>query len=253
VPPLDTPSRKTMAEQYSRIFLLSHMRAFTSLAGHILGSNPAINGYFEMHLSYEDPSALDDQVAELTEHEALKRDSRYIFDKLLHNKYQLRPDRLGLERIKILVALREPEPTIRSIVALFGRRDRNHVYASPEGATRYYLERLKWLTDFCRSRVHDYYYFDAELFHVRPQALLSALSRWLELEEPLVERYQVFSQTGKTRKGDSSEFIHGGTIARSRSDYAHVQIPQRLLDEAREAYRESRQRMIELAADSVIL
>jgi len=25
------------------------MRAFTSLAGHILGSNPQINGYYEMH------------------------------------------------------------------------------------------------------------------------------------------------------------------------------------------------------------
>ena len=242
-----------MAEQYARIFLLSHMRAFTSLAGHILGSNPAINGYFELHLSYEEPSDLENQLAEFTKHEALKQGSLYLFDKLLHNRYQLRPERLGLETIKILIALREPEPTIRSIVDLFARRDRNHVYASPEEATGYYLERLEWLTAFCRSRVHDYYYFDAELFHVRPQALLSALSRWLELEEPLVERYQVFSQTGKTRKGDSSEFIHGGTIARSRPDYAHVQIPQQLLDEARTAYRESRQRMIELAADSVTL
>ena len=29
----------------ARIFLLSHMRAYTSLAGHILGSHPQINGY----------------------------------------------------------------------------------------------------------------------------------------------------------------------------------------------------------------
>ena len=43
-----------MPERYSRIFLLSHMRAFTSLAGHILGSHPQINGYFEMHISYDD-------------------------------------------------------------------------------------------------------------------------------------------------------------------------------------------------------
>jgi hypothetical protein len=47
---------------YARIFLLSHMRAYTSLAGHILGSHPQINGYYEMHISYEDASALDRQL-----------------------------------------------------------------------------------------------------------------------------------------------------------------------------------------------
>ncbi|TCS68990.1 hypothetical protein EDC61_1225 [Sulfuritortus calidifontis] len=44
---------------HARIFLLSHMRAFTSLAGHILGSHPQINGYYEMHISYWDAAALD--------------------------------------------------------------------------------------------------------------------------------------------------------------------------------------------------
>ena len=50
-----------LSDPYARIFLLSHMRAFTSLAGHILGSHPQINGYYEMHLSYEDAAALDRQ------------------------------------------------------------------------------------------------------------------------------------------------------------------------------------------------
>ena len=61
-----------MPERYSRIFLLSHMRAFTSLAGHILGSHPAINGYFEMHISYDDASALDKQLDVFQQHETLK-------------------------------------------------------------------------------------------------------------------------------------------------------------------------------------
>jgi hypothetical protein len=34
-----------VSDPYARIFLLSHMRAFISLAGHILGSHPQINGY----------------------------------------------------------------------------------------------------------------------------------------------------------------------------------------------------------------
>lgn len=242
-----------MPDRYSRIFLLSHMRAFTSLAGHILGSNPAINGYFEMHLSYEDASALDDQLAEFKRHELLKDGSRYLFDKLLHNDYRLLPERLGPARLKILVAIRPPEPTLKSIVDLFARKQGNDAYASPEAATRYYKERLEWLADFCRARVGSYFYFDAGLFRARPQALLSTLSDWLELEEPLRERYRVFSQTGKARRGDSSEFIHRGAIARGGADYPHVRISRQLLDQAHATYLRCRRQIVEFAADSVTL
>jgi len=38
-------SVNAVSDPYARIFLLSHMRAFTSLAGHILGSHPQINGW----------------------------------------------------------------------------------------------------------------------------------------------------------------------------------------------------------------
>jgi len=84
-----------LPDPYARIFLLSHMRAFTSLAGHILGSHPQINGYYEMHLSYEDASALDQQLDVYRASDALKPNSRYLFDKLLHNDYVLQPARLG--------------------------------------------------------------------------------------------------------------------------------------------------------------
>jgi len=63
-------------DPYARIFLLSHMRAFTSLAGHILGSHPQINGYYEMHLSYEDASALDRQLEGFRQGDVIKADSR---------------------------------------------------------------------------------------------------------------------------------------------------------------------------------
>jgi hypothetical protein len=59
-------------DPYARIFLLSHMRAFTSLAGHILGSHPQINGYYEMHISYEDASALERQLEVFRQGDVLK-------------------------------------------------------------------------------------------------------------------------------------------------------------------------------------
>jgi len=240
-----------MPERYSRIFLLSHMRAFTSLAGHILGSHPAINGYFEMHISYDDVSALDKQLDVLQEHEALKQNSHYLFDKLLHNDYQLKPELPGLEGIKILVALREPEHTIKSIVNLFTQKETQELYASPEEATKYYIERLEVLADFCRTFAQDYYYFDAGLLQSAPEILLPAMSGWLELDPPLSERYKLFSQTGKARMGDSSNLIHSGTIDNTRIDYSHIRIPKDELKRAQMVYRDCRQQMIDHATDSI--
>jgi hypothetical protein len=240
-----------VSDRYARIFLLSHMRAFTSLAGHILGSHPQINGYYEMHISYEEASALDRQLEVFRQGDVLKANSRYLFDKLLHNDYVLKPERLGPADLRILVSLAEPERTIRSIVHLFRQKPDPDLYASPVEAANYYVARVKALADFCRTADGGYCYFDAELLQTAPERLLPRLTDWLKLDSPLSERYQTFSQTGKTGRGDSSERIHRGRIDRTRVDYSHVVIPEEVLRVAREAYRECRERMIEGAADSV--
>lgn len=243
----------TLSEPHARIFLLSHMRAFTSLAGHILGSHPQINGYYEMHISYEDPSALGKQREVFLESEALKENSRYLFDKLLHNDYVLKPEQLGLANIKILISLLEPERTIKSIVYLFAKREIDDLYASPMEAANYYIARVQALADFSRSAHQPYYYFDAELWQRAPEKLLLKLSDWLELDTPLSGQYQGFSQTGKAGKGDSSPRIHSGSIDKTRIDYSHITIPEDVLYAAREVYHECRRHIIENAADSVSL
>ena len=240
------------SEPYARIFLLSHMRAYTSLAGHILGSHPQINGYYEMHLSYEEPSALDRQLALYREGDALKENSRYLFDKLLHNDYLLKPDQLGLANIKVLISLMEPERTLKSIVNLFAQKEIADLYASPVEAANYYIARLQALADFSRETGQPYFYFDAEMWQRAPEQLLPRLSDWLALDSPLSERYQTFSHTGKARKGDTSERIHRGSIDRTPVDYSHVAIPQEVLGKAREVYRECRRELVERAAGSVM-
>lgn len=241
------------SEPHARIFLLSHMRAFTSLAGHILGSHPEINGYYEMHISYEDASALDRQLEMFLEGDVLKENSLYLFDKLLHNDYVLKPEQLGLANIKMLISLLEPEHTIKSIVNLFAQKEIDDLYASPLEAANYYITRIQALADFSRMASQTYYYFDAELLQRAPENLLPRLSEWLELNSPLSERYQIFSHTGKARKGDSSERIHSGSIDRTPVDYSHVSIPEDVLRAAREVYRECRRQIIGNAADSVSL
>lgn len=242
-----------MPDDYARIFLLSHMRAYTSLAGHILGSNPAINGYFELHLAYGEAGALDRQRAAFQEYETLKPGSRYLFDKLLHNDCRLQPDRLGPVDIRILVALLEPAQAIRSIVDLFARKGTGERYADPAAATRYYIERLEWLARFCASVGHPYCYYDAELFLEDPDRLLGRLTAWLDLETPLSGNYRLFSQTGQARKGDTSQRIQRGTIVRTRTDYSHVQLPAELLDRAQAAYRACRAAMVAQAADAALV
>ncbi len=229
------------------------MRAFTSLAGHILGSHPQINGYYEMHISYEDASALDRQLEGFRQGDVIKANSRYLFDKLLHNDYVLKPERLGRAELKILVALAEPERTIRSIVHLFRQKPDPDLYASPVEAANYYVARVKALADFCRTADRGYYYFDAELLQAAPERLLPRLSDWLALDSPLSERYQTFSQTGKAGRGDSSGRIHGGCIDRTRVDYSHIVIPEEALSAAREAYRECREEIVGRARDSAII
>jgi hypothetical protein len=241
------------SEPRFRIFLLSHMRAFTTLAGHILGSHPQINGYYEMHISYEDASALDKQLDLFLESDVLKENSRYLFDKLLHNDYLLKPEQFGFANIKILISLLEPEHTIKSIVNLFAQKEIDDLYASPAEAANYYIARVQALADFSRTTNQPYYYFDAELFQCAPETLLPRLSDWLELDTPLSERYQIFSHTGKARKGDSSERIHSGRIDRTPVDYSYVSIPEDVLRRAREVYRECRRQIIGNAADSVSL
>ncbi|MEQ1593133.1 MAG: hypothetical protein ABL892_12210 [Thiobacillaceae bacterium] len=242
-----------MVDPYARIFLLSHMRAFTSLAGHVLGSHPQINGYYEMHISYADAAALGRQLDVYRAGDVLKPNSRYLFDKLLHNDYGLMTERLGRVDMKILAALAEPEHTIKSIVHLFAQKTDPDLYASPVEAANYYIARVRALVDFCQSAHRRYFYFDAELWQRAPAQLLPRLAGWLELDSPLNERYETFSHTGKVGKGDSSWRIHGGRIDQTRADYSHIAIPAESLRAARAAYLDCRERMTANAADSLTL
>ncbi|HEY9098690.1 MAG TPA: hypothetical protein VIN38_07460 [Thiobacillus sp.] len=242
-----------MPDPYARIFLLSHMRAFTSLAGHILGSHPQINGYYEMHLSYDAAAALDRQLEAYRASDALKPNSRYLFDKLLHNDYELQLDRLGLAEPKILISLAEPEHTIRSIVHLFRQKPAPDLYALPVEAAKYYVERVQALAEFSQAGPQRYFYLDAELWQRAPAQLLPRLAGWLELDTPLRERYETFSHTGKAGKGDSSLRIHGGSIDTTRVDYSHIAIPDDALRAAQTAYLDCRERLIDDAADSMTL
>lgn len=233
-----------MNHPYARIFLLSHMRAYTSLLGHILGSHPEIDGYYEMHLSYTSAADFDTQMQRYAAHENLKPGSRYLFDKLLHNDYELEPERLGLRNAVILCGLRQPEASIKSILHLFAQKNIDDLYARPAEATAYYIARLKKLGRFSRQYPGRYDYFDAELICTDTPKMLGALSRWLQLKSPLEARYRTFAKTGVAGAGDSSPAIASGKVLEQANRYAEIALEAELLQQAVAAYRDCRQRLI---------
>jgi hypothetical protein len=233
----------------ARIFLLSHMRAYTSLLGHILGSHPAINGYYELHLSYTSAADLAKATQAYTAHDSLKPGSRYLFDKLLHNDYELNLAQLGLRDAVILCALRQAAPSIKSILHLFAKKSSNDLYAQPAEATKYYIQRLQTLAQFSQHYPRRYYYFDAELICADTPNMLDILRLWLQLDAPLESDYQTFSQTGVAGAGDSSPAIASGKVLNQTERYGDIVLAEDLSRQAIEAYQDCRFQLMTHARD----
>ncbi len=240
-----------MDKHPARIFLLSHMRAYSSLIGHILGSHPEINGYYEMHISYQNNRDLIKQETVYRQHELFKTGSHLLFDKILHNKYKLNLQQLELKQPRILVTLRSPEKTIKSIIHLFQKKEQQRLYADPQEATKYYIQRLQQLSEFCQKNSQFYYYFDAELIQSNSTAMLATLTQWLQLESPLNDQYQLFSKTGKSGAGDSSKSIQSGEIVSSTNSYSNIEVPNDLLESAEKAYENFRSIILENSIEKI--
>ena len=227
------------------------MRAYTSLVGHLLGSHPEINGYYEMHLSYASPQDLERQARRYSEQDSLKPGSRFLFDKLLHNDDVLELEQLDPESTRVLIALRPPEPTLKSIVSLFARKNSAHRYANPVGAATYYVKRLQALAAFGRQYPQRYYYFDADLIRTDTARVLAALGQWLPLGSPLAERYQSFARTGVAGAGDTSPAITAGHVIRAQNAYPNIALDAALLARAQQAYQDCRKHLIDRAATAL--
>ncbi len=206
------------------------MRANTSLMGHILGSHPNINGYYEMHQSYLSADDLLVQKQRYLLNDSIKENSYYFFDKLLHNHYQLALQNLDLKQVLVFVSIRSPEQSIKSIIHLFRHKKTQHAYATPELAINYYHHRITKLVTFCEQYKDKYYYYDADFIRNQPKKLLPAMQDWLKLNSPLKEQYQLFSQTGRMGAGDSSDNMKAGAIIKQQNNYKDIIVPMDLLN-----------------------
>jgi hypothetical protein len=239
----------TLLRHYEQIFLLSHMRANTSLLGHILGANPEIEGYYEMHIGYHSwRSRWRQKLLHFAEHRP-KRGGRYMFDKLLHNDHAIAP--MFLQQSKIIFSLRPPELTVPSIVSLYRKIQPEHEHSEPAAAFTYYCDRLRELARLS-EQTPEFCYLDAQALRERGDEVLADLSEWLALKSPLDSNYEVQPLTGKGNAGDHSEHLKKGKVLKATSNYSHLTLDPAQLAAATDLYQITREKLIDSCSLKIV-
>ena len=205
---------------FKPILLLSHMRANTSLIGHILGSHPQINGYYEQHIGYYNWKSFIRQRLLFSQEHQLKPNSRYFFDKVLHSEHFVSHELLNRTGAKILISIRKPETTIPSIIKLYQGIDPSHDFCTVKGATTYYINRMKYLTNISQQ-LNDYYYYDAELLRNNTAECLKGISNFLGLSVPLSSEFKTLKFTGVGNAGDRSGNLNAAMVKKETTDYSN--------------------------------
>lgn len=247
--------RKTAAilAPKQHIFLLSHMRAYTSLFGHIMGSNPDICGYYEMHIGYYSWKSLIRQKLVYFENEETKPGFSSMFDKVLHNEHSVSINILNSRQSKAIFCLRAPQDTIPSILKLYQGIDPTHDFNSGSFATHYYIQRLSMLENIAASLEQEFFYLDAESLKHDSEECLSSLSDWLQLKVRLSPNYKLQENTSKERYGDTSSRLKAGRIVDDNSSYTDFEHDVELLKTATQTHGRVRKLLIEKSARHSII
>jgi len=227
------------------IFLLSHIRGYTTLLSHILGSHREISGYGETWRSYRTARDLLELRCAICTHGNYKPNCTYFLDKMLHNRLQISDSILSRTGIHYIFMIRKPVPTIKSMVAYYrkwieqgGAIEGCLLPPTVEDAVVHYSNRLNFLVDVSarlRRRSKRAIVVRAEDLISRPFSVLSELQTFLHLGSALDEHYSVFNHTGAAgawNLGDTSEFIRKGKIERHRPPYAEITVSDQLAHKA---------------------
>ncbi|RME67510.1 MAG: hypothetical protein D6781_13040 [Verrucomicrobia bacterium] len=231
------------------VFLLSHMRSYSSVFGHILGSHPEICGHSERQRGYADWWALFKLRTALAAGEGSLATQRWFLDKILHNRHRLGETVLNSPRVRLIFFVRRPESTLASIVRLGRREPRVARYADAAEAAGHYLDRLEGLVEVARLSRCPLLFFEAEDFETQLETVLERVGDWLGLHSPLSPSYRVFSDTGQAGAGDSSENIRKGRFMPHRGAGEPVAIDPTLLRRCEEGHAWCVRRLAEIAAE----
>ena len=229
------------------LFLIGHMRAYSTLVGHILGSHPNICGYYEHHKRYKNWQSLFKLRRRLKNEFQGKKICNIYFDKLLHNGCELRPAILKRRDIRCLFSIRNPESSIRSILNMWQKLSSGMADKNVSDAVSYYCGRIEEVARLSREIIYpeNSVYFPAESVVDDTEKFINKLSAWLELEVRLSGEFERFEHTGKEGYGDPSGYIQTGKVIKQRDNYTYIEIPGHLLDKANDVYERTNRIILE--------
>lgn len=219
------------------IFVLSHMRSYSSLLSHILGSHDQVTGHSESRIAYDsrrDLALLRDDLAR----KLGRQGTDYALDKVLHDKYRVLNAILSHPDTRPIFLVREPCAAIASIVRVHKGLDASGRYTDPAFAAAYYTSRLETLVSAARCCDHALF-IRSESILSDPDTVLEFLAAALELRAPLDPAYRVFEDTGTVGLGDPSEHIRAGHIVEQPAPSDEVRIPPGERARAEDAYESS--------------
>ncbi|WP_050984801.1 hypothetical protein [Thiorhodococcus drewsii] len=229
------------------------MRAYTSLLGHILGDNPEIEGYYEMHIGYFSWKSLIRQQLLYFKDHTPKSGARFIFDKILHNEHHVASNILERKECFNIFSMREPKETIKSIVAQFRRVRPGHSMCETQAVIDYYQSRLTNLSELSSQIQGKYLYMDAQALKQNPNATLASLTSYLELEYPLSPDYQLRPKTGKGDSGDHSPNLLTGKLMDYQTDYSEIKLPDDAIENLTNLYQKTRTQLVQNAKEPILV
>jgi len=242
--------RTEVGGEHRYLLLLSHMRSYSSLLAHVLGSSPEVNGYGETLLRYKLPLDLWRLRREIRRSTGRPLRGPWLLDKVLHNTIKPLDRWVERDRLRALIFLRQPEPTLRSVLTLAQADDPRSAMRDPQKCCDYYVSRLHRLREDGERLGGGALYLDAAALIQRPHAVLGAVGSWLGLHEPLAPSYEVGSRSGEVGFGDPSRNIRAGRIlaAEATTVRPDLRLPADIVAEAEAAYRRCRTTLLQHCA-----
>ena len=227
------------------LFLLSHMRSYSSLLAHILGSHPDIVGHSERLRSYADSRDL--VMLRLRQYQSGgPTNYTYLLDKILHDRYAVADKIMGMRNVRAIIFVREPAATFRSIVYMGQELLRDESYCDLDRVLEYYTRRLDTLVAYCQLVRTPALFFEADNIVHNTERLINVIGDWLQLRTPLTSNYKVFPETGQPGRGDPSDKLRQGTVVSgSTGDYGDIDIPPAILTPAQQHYAKCKNQLRE--------
>lgn len=227
---------RALLRSHRHILMFSHMRSYSTLIGHLLGSHPQVSGYSEQQQSYRtfaDLSGLTYGIWKVSEHRV---QGDYLFDKLLHDGHVVTDRVLERDDVLPVYAIREPVASLRSIVAMARAKNRP-AWQEPEDAGRHLQKRYAALRDLTSRRAEAAALFTDSVV-LEPEPTLAGLSTYLGLRTPVSPAYDSFPKTGVSGFGDPTGPIAAGRIVSDRPVH-EVDVPADLAARLVEDYRKT--------------